>query len=862
MTQLIVSANDTVTLTYGNQSLDLSVEFNDIQISVTQAGPISTTESITIENKEVMFGTWLGYIDYTVSLTSIVPDCSENNHLDENDDGKCDSCDKNLLEIPNIGNVTVNNPDVSLEFNSTSNELMATLPSSKNPQSNNNIDFNVSDEIEFNYGVFESNAIYNPEEYTTVEYKETRTKIKTDTMYLPMTVARFGVSVDENGQVLDFNFISAGEILLKDLSRQNSDYIFYTIEDSHPVEVNGISAPSLTWFDSLVPEDDTLENVIYLAASYNYLRNTDSYHVAHWNGEYYETLDVSEEMSNVIVETETYVVTTTKRVLTQGPSYSTEYVYVPQGVLRAKAGMTWSDWLVSSYNTKITDCNIIIRDSNYQIINASDEIVAGESYSFYDAPPVEYNDILPGLYRTGSNYTDMIMDWATLINDGVFSIDDDGYLWHECDQLIDLRGDLVLSKDAGIITIRSFFATGFAYDHPYITGVIIPEGVKNIETGTMWKAVNLSHVVLPDSLETIGMTAFSQSGIESIVLPPSLTMLGGSAFADCKNLKSAILSESLTELESSVFANTALESINIPAGITRIAPNAFANCSNLKAITFDGNQKWYYTELEDYTGGTEIDLSDPATAAQYFASDLSEYYFYNEDDDGGAEEDPCVTPDSLVTLADGSQKRIDEVKPDDMIIVWDSYNGIFTSASLVDVFAHGLSMNTVIELVFSDNTIVKVVNIHQFLDMDLCKYVSITKDTVENYVGHEFMKYVDGEYIGVTLVDYSIRTEEVEAWGIISSTHYNVLVENMVTANYPESAYYLFNYFDMNEEFMYDAEQVQNALDTYGVYTYDEFAEYIDEEKFNRLNIPYMKVAVGKGYLTYDDIVYLIKKYL
>ena len=134
----------------------------------------------------------------------------------------------------------------------------------------------------------------------------------------------------------------------------------------------------------------------------------------------------------------------------------------------------------------------------------------------------------------------------------------------------------------------------------------------------------------------------------------------------------------------------------------------------------------------------------------------------------------CVTGDTLVTLADGTQKRIDQVTYADKLLAWDFFKGEYTAVSSAIIFDHGIGNNTVIELKFSDGTSVKVVNLHQFFDADLNKYVSIDADTVAQYVGHRFAKSNENGFNTVTLVDYTISNEYVEAWGIISSEHYNI----------------------------------------------------------------------------------------
>ena len=155
-----------------------------------------------------------------------------------------------------------------------------------------------------------------------------------------------------------------------------------------------------------------------------------------------------------------------------------------------------------------------------------------------------------------------------------------------------------------------------------------------------------------------------------------------------------------------------------------------------------------------------------------------------------------------------------------------------------------------------------MINLHQFLDADLSKYVTINADTVADYVGHNFVKQ-DGEgYKTVTLESYEISEEYIEAYGIISALNYNILVEGMFSTDFMEQDYDLFNYFTIGEGMVYDAEQMQEDIEKYGLYTYEEFADYLTYEQFVGFNVQYFKIAVGKGYYTYEGILGLIGDYL
>ena len=238
-----------------------------------------------------------------------------------------------------------------------------------------------------------------------------------------------------------------------------------------------------------------------------------------------------------------------------------------------------------------------------------------------------------------------------------------------------------------------------------------------------------------------------------------------------------------------------------------------------------------------------------------------DYKWYTEEDSGGSD-DPCVTADTLITLVDGSKKRIDEITYNDKLLVWDSFNGVFTESSAAIIFDHGVDKNTVIELTFSDGTVVKVVNLHQFMDLTLNKYVSINADSVSQYIGHKFAKQNGETYKTVELVKYKISVEQIEAWGIISSCHYNILVEDMISTDFMLEDYPLFNYFEYGENIMFDSEKMQSDIEKYGLYAYDEFAEYLTPEQFEAFNVQYMKIAIGKGNYTYKQLIELIQYYL
>ena len=221
----------------------------------------------------------------------------------------------------------------------------------------------------------------------------------------------------------------------------------------------------------------------------------------------------------------------------------------------------------------------------------------------------------------------------------------------------------------------------------------------------------------------------------------------------------------------------------------------------------------------------------------------------------------CVTGDTLVTLSDGSQKRIDEVTYEDNLLVWDFFSGTYTSAPSSIIFRHGYDNYRVLTLNFENNTVVKVIENHGFYHMERNGFVFIDESNVESFIGESFVIVNGSEYSSIKLVGYSVSEEYTASYSIQTAQHNNFVVAGLFSITKP---YYegWFDYFEIGEDMKYDEEKMQADIDTYGLYTYEDFADYVTYEQFIAFNGPYLKVLVGRGVVTYEQIIELIKMFV
>ena len=158
-----------------------------------------------------------------------------------------------------------------------------------------------------------------------------------------------------------------------------------------------------------------------------------------------------------------------------------------------------------------------------------------------------------------------------------------------------------------------------------LTTVTFASGSKlqTIGNGVFSGCTSLTSLEIPNSVTTIGHTAFNFSGLTSITIPENVSTIGLLAFSSCSNLTkinvdnnnqnyssdeygllynkektlliqapvaisgNIILPNTVTSIGNNAFTGCAVNSITIPASITSIGEQAFLNCANLESVIFE-----------------------------------------------------------------------------------------------------------------------------------------------------------------------------------------------------------------------------------------------------------------------------------
>lgn len=182
-----------------------------------------------------------------------------------------------------------------------------------------------------------------------------------------------------------------------------------------------------------------------------------------------------------------------------------------------------------------------------------------------------------------------------------------------------VRLALDLSRNTGLTKLTESCFRKSAYLH----SIILPDSVQEIGLSAFYQCKNITKITLPANLTKLGNGVFAgcrnlsvfitgnnphftaQNGMllskdrtilyafpsakGFVELPQTITRIFHSAFKECPDLSGILLPEQLTQIGEAAFSFcTNLTTITIPASVTEIRESAFFDCSNINTIICNG----------------------------------------------------------------------------------------------------------------------------------------------------------------------------------------------------------------------------------------------------------------------------------
>ena len=113
----------------------------------------------------------------------------------------------------------------------------------------------------------------------------------------------------------------------------------------------------------------------------------------------------------------------------------------------------------------------------------------------------------------------------------------------------------------------------------------VAQGVTAIGAGAFQGCGELTELILPDSVVSMGKEAFCSTGLTSVIIPDSIVRLNENIFFACEALREVTLPEGLKEIGSGAFGSCdSLNALEIPDSVTVVDSGAFYGCRSLKSL--------------------------------------------------------------------------------------------------------------------------------------------------------------------------------------------------------------------------------------------------------------------------------------
>ena len=254
---------------------------------------------------------------------------------------------------------------------------------------------------------------------------------------------------------------------------------------------------------------------------------------------------------------------------------------------------------------------------------------------------------------------------------------------------------------------------------------------------------------------------------------------------------------------------------------------------------------------EAYDSGDEAAIKLWTERANKFANELK------------YQDDACLAPGTLITMADGSTKAVEDIEAGDELLVWDMVRGAFDHSPVLFVEHDEESEKEVIRLDFSDDTEIEFIFEHGFFDINANKYVYLHNlEEAKTCIGHYFLKYDPDtkKHTKVKVVKTSAERRVTTTHSPCTTRHLCVYANGLLTM--PGNTAPFTNTFKISRKtHSYDPNDMIKCLRKYGYFTAIDFAEYLPAEMFYAFQGEFLKVKIAKGETSMEEILALIRRY-
>lgn len=222
-----------------------------------------------------------------------------------------------------------------------------------------------------------------------------------------------------------------------------------------------------------------------------------------------------------------------------------------------------------------------------------------------------------------------------------------------------------------------------------------------------------------------------------------------------------------------------------------------------------------------------------------------------------AKSDGCFNENSIV-ITDSGEKPIKSLLITDKVLSYNHFNGKFEYKKLIGLFKHFETIYVEETLYFENSISIVFLTGHDLFDCNVNKYVHIDEKSIKKFIGHDFLIFnkTSGSLDKVKLKSYKIDYKFEFAYTLITESNLNAVVDSFITLTPFDPS--IANVYDYDENHNIDKIKLENDIKKYGLFSFDEWNGIVSEYMFDAYNAKYLKIGIGKGQFSINDLQNLI----
>ena len=274
-------------------------------------------------------------------------------------------------------------------------------------------------------------------------------------------------------------------------------------------------------------------------------------------------------------------------------------------------------------------------------------------------------------------------------------------------------------------------------------------------------------------------------------------------------------------------------------------------------FTYDSNYK--FSSISVKIGGVAVNSVSGSNTKGYKLSNsnktLEVYKVDGDVDIDIKSEYDCLVEGTMVRLADGTSKKIEDIGYDDLLLVWDFEHGRFTYEYPIWIEKKGKSLYYQLNT-FSDGSTLKTVGYHGVYSPDYNKFISVDSDKFN--VGTRILKVDENDkFYPVILMKKEFVMENVNYYQIVTTSYYNVISDDVMTT---DGNIILVNLYGFNDDVTWKTNRQSIINDKDNLFDYEFLSDVLPYYMYDGLRAAEVKYIMNMGYFNYEDIPYLKNK--